>query len=73
MVFLSFVATLARTGNSLELVFCDSLAHGSSTRHTARDHLKQLIDVISSRPFLMLKNLYTILESMLVTGLELKG
>lgn len=73
MVFLGFVATFARTGNSLELIFCDTFAHGGSTGHTARDHLKQLIDIVSARPFLMFEDLYTILKRMLVTGLKLEG
>lgn len=40
MVLLGFVATLAGSGNSLELIFCDTLAHGSGTRHATRDHLE---------------------------------
>lgn len=70
VVLLSLVATFARTRNSLELVFCDTLAHGSGTGHTTRDHLKQLVNVVGTRPFLVLENLDAHLRNTLVTDLK---
>jgi len=61
MIFLSFVTTLTRAIDSLELIFCDTLTHSSGTGHTTGDHLEKFIDVVGSRPFLVLEDFDAIL------------
>jgi hypothetical protein len=48
VILLSFVATLARAIHSLELIFRNTLAHGSGTGYTTRYHLEEFIDVVGS-------------------------
>jgi hypothetical protein len=61
VILLSLVATLTRTIHSLELIFCNALAHGSGTGDTTRDHLKEFVDVVGTRPFLMFEDFDAIL------------
>ena len=61
MVFLGFVSALARAIHSLELIFRDTLAHGSSTGDTARNHLEEFVDIVGSGPFLMFEDFDAVL------------
>jgi hypothetical protein len=61
VVFLSLVSTLTRAIHSLELIFRDTLAHGSSTGDTTRNHLEKFVDVVGSGPFLMFEDFDAVL------------
>ena len=57
----------------MELILSNTGTHGAGTRHTTLDHLQQLINVIGSRPLLVLNNIDTSLHLWLLDKLAVSS
>ncbi|KAH3684207.1 hypothetical protein WICPIJ_004850 [Wickerhamomyces pijperi] len=65
------VFNLNRLQLLFELIFSDTLTHGSCRGNTTSDSLQQVINVFSTRPFLMLDNFNTQVDFRLLNVLSI--
>lgn len=54
---------------SLELIFCDTLAHRSRRTNTAGHHLQHVVDIVGTTPLLMCKHVDLVLSLRLLDDL----